>query len=96
MILQYQPENLCQVISKAYKILYEFAKNLVSQATFDTARSRLMDHVKNDPFKPYMIKKGDRVAQLQLKKVIDCRFIEVDTLEEPATTPVPTMRFVNV
>lgn len=81
-ILQYQPENLCQAVTKLYKVVHEFGKNLVSQAAFDTARSRLMDHVKNDPFESYTIKAGDRVGQLKLCKVIPHRYQEVDELDE--------------
>lgn len=81
-ILKYEPENLCQVVSKAYKILSDFAKNLVSQATFDTARSRLLDAVKNDPLPSYTIKAGDRVGQLKLCKVIPHAYQEVDALDD--------------
>jgi dUTP pyrophosphatase len=82
VILKHEPENLCQAVSKAYKILFEFAKNLVTTAAFDTARSRLMDHVKNDPLQPYTIKAGDRIGQLKLHKVIPHSYQEVDSLDE--------------
>jgi dUTP pyrophosphatase len=81
VILKHEPENLCLAVSKAYKILFEFAKNLVTMAAFDTARSRLMDHVKNDPMKSYTIKAGDRIGQLKLHKVIPHKYQEVDTLD---------------
>jgi len=82
VLLQYNPENLCQAVSKCYKVLFEFAKNMQSANAFETARSRLMDHVKNDPFEPYVIKAGDRIGQIKVCRVITHAFNEVDFLDE--------------
>lgn len=86
VILKYEPEDVCHRIDKVYKALSKFCQNLVSSHQFniDEAKKRLFDQVNVESFKPYMIKSGDRVGQLQLQKIVSFDFVENSYLSETA------------
>ncbi len=84
VLVEYRPNSTYKVIEKLYKSLTTFTKNLTSAQQFvlDDARKRLLDAVEVKPFPPLQIKKGERIAQIQLNKVIPMEFVEVDELDE--------------
>lgn len=82
VLLKYEPENVCLSIIKLHKALVNFTKNLVSSHQFniDIAKKKLAETLKDLPFESYKIKSGDRIAQIQLHKVVPISFYEVDEL----------------
>lgn len=81
VILKYEPEDLSHRVDKLYKALCAFCKNLttLNQINIDEARNRLLDKI-SDPMPPYVIEAGDRIAQIQLQKVVNFEFIPTKDL----------------
>lgn len=86
VILKYEPEDLCHRVDKLYKLLINFCKNFVTTNNFhlEDAKKHLLDGLNCPLMKPYVIEKGDRIGQLQLQKVIDFQFTEVNEINETA------------
>lgn len=89
VLVEYKPASTYKVIEKLYKSLTTFVLNLTStqQFVFDDARKRLLNAVQiKNLFPPLEIKKGERIAQVQINKVVPFEFVEVDELDETDRT----------
>lgn len=89
VLVEYRPNSTYKVIEKLYKSLTTFVLNLTSAQQFilDDARKRLLDAVQIKTLFPSLeIKKGERIAQVQINKVVPFEFVEVDELDETERT----------
>lgn len=89
VLVEYKPDNTYKAIKKLYKALTTFVLNLTSAQQFvlDDAKKRLLDAVQiKTLFPPLEIKKGERIAQVQINKVVPFEFVEVDELDETERT----------
>ena len=84
VLLMYVPRATTAPVSKLYKALAAFARNLTStnQVTLNDARKRLLDVVKTEPYNTYKISAGDRIAQFEINTTKSVTFTETDELAD--------------